>query len=330
MLYRICDQLVTLVRFRHLNGNLKLAGSGDGIDLWGVSWWHTTLAVSGRWGWFTGMCHGGARLNPGDRIDMWGHAMGRTSLAGSGRWHWIMGTRDTGWSRAMGLIYGSVWHWLERGDGIDSGGLPWGTRHWLDQGDGLIYGGVPWGMQHGLDRGDGIDLWGISWGHTTGSGRWDWFEGAHHCDVMLAGTCHRGATGSERWDWIVGARHGGAILAGCELWDWFIGVFHGGRNWIGEMELICGGEPWGRMTLARSGWGDWFMWARHEGATLAGLGLLDWSMGVCRMAKYYMVAECKWQSTIWLLNVKWRYHVSYVSYVWHWGKCAECVWLWVW
>ena len=35
-----------------------------------------------------------------------------------GRWNCFMGTRDTGWSRAMGLIYGSVCHWLERGDGI--------------------------------------------------------------------------------------------------------------------------------------------------------------------------------------------------------------------
>ena len=33
MLYRICDQFVILVRFGHFNGNLKLAGSGDGIDL---------------------------------------------------------------------------------------------------------------------------------------------------------------------------------------------------------------------------------------------------------------------------------------------------------
>ena len=32
-----------------------------------------------------------------------------------------------------------------------------------------------------------------------------------------------------------------------------MGVLHGARNWIGAMELICGGEPWGRMTLARSG-----------------------------------------------------------------------------
>ena len=33
MLCRICDKFMILVRFRHLNGNLKLAVSGDGIDL---------------------------------------------------------------------------------------------------------------------------------------------------------------------------------------------------------------------------------------------------------------------------------------------------------
>ena len=31
-----------------------------------------------------------------------------------------------------------------------------------------------------------------------------------------------------------------------------MGVLHGARNWIGAMELICGGEPL-CMTLARSG-----------------------------------------------------------------------------
>ena len=211
---RICDQLVILVRFRHLNGNLKLAGSGDGIDLWGVSW-----------------CHGVIRhwLYQGDGVDLQGHVMGapdwiraiesicggvpwgRTSLAGSGRWDWIMGICDTGWIGAMelfhgdtrhwlergnGLIYGGVWHWLEQGDGIDSGGLVMGAHHtgWIRV-MGLIYGGVPWGMQHGLDQGDGIDLWDTSRGHTTGSGRWDWFEGARHWGVTLAGTRHGGVTG---------------------------------------------------------------------------------------------------------------------------------------
>ena len=39
-----------------------------------------------------------------------------------------MGICDNGWIGAMELfhgdIYGGVGHWLEQGDGIDSGGLP--------------------------------------------------------------------------------------------------------------------------------------------------------------------------------------------------------------
>ena len=66
-----------------------------------------------------------------------------------------MRTRDTGWSGAMGLIYGGVWHWLEQGDGIDSRGLALGAHDigWIRV-MGLIYGGG---------------------GHATraGSGRWD-------------------------------------------------------------------------------------------------------------------------------------------------------------
>ena len=228
-------------------------------------------------GWFTGMCHGVARLDRGDRIDMWGRATGKQVTGWIGAMGLNHGICDNGWIGAMELFYGDMRHWLEQGNGVDlwrCGALA-GTGWWdwfrglaigaHDTGwirvMGLIYGGVPWGMQHGLDRGDGIDLWDTSWGHTTGSGRWDWFEGA--------------------------------ILAGCELWDWFIGVFHGGRNWIGAMELICGGEPWGRMTLARSGWGDWFMWARHEGVR----HWLDWGYGIDPWARV------EWQSTIWLLNV---------------------------
>ena len=59
----------------------------------------------------------------------------------------------------MGLIYGGVLHWLEWGDGIDSGGLAMGAHDtgWIRV-MGLIYGGVLWGMQQGLDRGNGIDL----------------------------------------------------------------------------------------------------------------------------------------------------------------------------
>ena len=71
-----------------------------------------------------GVCYADARqwLDRGDGIESCGYV----TMAGSGRWNCFLGTRDTGWCRAVGLIYGSVWHWLERGDGIDSGGLPWG------------------------------------------------------------------------------------------------------------------------------------------------------------------------------------------------------------
>ena len=187
MLYRICDQLVILVRFRHLNGNLKLAGSGNGIDLWGVSWVYTTLAVSGRWGWFTGTCHGGAWLDRGNRIDLWGHAMGRTSLAGSGRWDWIMGICDTGWIGAMELFHGDMRHWLEWG--LIYGGV-W---RWLNRVMGLIQGGLPWG--HTTLAGSGWRdrfMGGGAVGHATqaGSGRWDWFMG-----YIMGHT-----TGSGRWD----------------------------------------------------------------------------------------------------------------------------------
>ena len=246
MLYRICDQLVILVRFRHLNGNLKLAGSGNGIDLWGVSWVYTTLAVSGRWGWFTGTSHGGAWLDRGNRIDLSGHAMGRTSLAGSGRWDWIMGyvtlaesgrwnclmgTCNTGWSGAIGLIYG-------------------GVRHWLNRVMGLIQGGLPWG-------------------HTTlaGSGWWDRFMG------VCRGACNTGWIGAMRL--IYGIHHGahnwigemGLIWGGTPLecdtgWDtsW-------GRDWIKEMGLICGDTTWGA-TLAGCEWWDWFMGVFQWGAQL--------------------------------------------------------------
>ena len=227
MLYRICDQLVILVRFRHLNGKLKLAGSGNRIDLWGVYWWHTTLAVSGRWGWFTGTCHGGAWLDQGNRIDLWGCAM-RKHVTG-----WIEamgmnhGTHDTGWSGAMGLIYGGVWHWLEQGDGIDSGGLAMGAHNT----------GSGWWDWY---------IWDTSWGHTTGSGsRWDWFE--------LGGTplgCDTGWDTSWGRDWI---REMGLICGGMP-WGCDTG-------WMWMMRLIYGGIPWGRAT--GSGRWNWFVEANH-------------------------------------------------------------------
>ena len=252
-----------LVRFRHLNGNLKLAGSGNGIDLWGVSWVHTTLAISGRWGWFTGTCHGGAWLDQGNRIDLWGHAMGRTSLAGSGRWDWITGICDTGWwIGAMELFHGDTRHWLEWGNGVDI----WRCGALAEQGDGIKSGGLPWGH---------TTLAGLRW--------WDRFMG------VCRGTCNTGWIGAMgliygihhgAHDWIgeMGLIWGGTPL-GCDTgWDtsW-------GRDWIKEMGLICEdttwgcdtgwmwmmrlmyrGFPWGRAT--GSGRWNWFVEANHGGA----------------------------------------------------------------
>ena len=178
-----------LVRFRHLNGNLKLAGSGNGIDLWGVSWWPTTLAVSGRWGRFTETCHGAPD---------WIGAI--ESICG-GVPDWFMGTCDTGWIGAMELFHGDMRHWLERGNGVD--------------------------------------LWRCV--ALAGTGWWDWFRGA----------CHGGT------------RHWLDHATWADLWGYVMGV----HDWIGEMELICGGTPWGA-TLAGCGWWYWFMGAFHGGAQL--------------------------------------------------------------
>ena len=58
-----------------------------------------------------------------------------------------------------------------------------------------------------------------------------------------------------------------------DLWEYSMGA----RNWIGAMELICGGEPWGT-----SHWLQWLglgegidLCGRVMRATLAGLGLWD-------------------------------------------------------
>ena len=65
-------------------------------------------------------------LDRGDGIDLWGHA----TLAGSGQWDWFTGVCGIGWIRAVGLIYWSLpWgaqHWLDWSDGIDS----WGCAKW--------------------------------------------------------------------------------------------------------------------------------------------------------------------------------------------------------
>ena len=129
-------------------------------------------------------------------------------------------------------------------------------------------------MQHGLDRGDGIDLWDTSWGTQLDRGDgidlrghaigvWHWLG-----HVMGARLDQRDGIDLRGHD--MGVRHWLDVNDEIDLW----GYSNGAHNWIGAMELICGGESWGRMTLARSGWGDWFMWACHEGAW----HWLDWVM----------------------------------------------------
>ena len=142
----------------------------------------------------------------------------------------------------------------------------WGAQDWSGE-MGLICGGTPLGCDTG---------WDTSWGR-------DWIR---EIGLICGG-------------------HGGATLAGCEWWDWFMGVFHGGAQLDQGDEI----DLW-RRTMGAHDTG--YIWVRgliYVGvswgrAMLAGLGLWDWLItGACRMAKYYMVAECKWQSTIWLLNV---------------------------
>ena len=73
----------------------RATGSGDGIDLWGRAMGSSTPAGSGRWDWFMGACHRGAR-------------------------HWL--------DRVTALIHGGTRHWLDQGAGIDSWGHAMGVR----------------------------------------------------------------------------------------------------------------------------------------------------------------------------------------------------------
>ena len=129
MFYRVYDQLVILVGFRHLNGNLKLAESGDGINLWGCAMERTTLADLG-W-WVMGLMYGDAS---------WGRA------TGSGWWNWFVG----------GVSWGA-WHWLDLGDGIDLWGRAMGARDWIGRWKWFV-GAHHGGARHWLDLGEGIDL----------------------------------------------------------------------------------------------------------------------------------------------------------------------------
>ena len=201
---------------------------GDGIDSGGMQQW----------------------LDRGDGIDLLGCAMRACStgwiraialIYGDASWGCATGSGDgidwcccamgARWIREMGLIHGGMRHWLDWGDGIDSGGHAMGPcdTGWIGT-MGLIHGGArPW-----LDRGNGFDWWGFA--TLAGPGRWDWFMGV--CDTgwngamaLIYGDASWGcATGSGRWDWFVGARHGGATLAEMGQWHWFMGTRHGGAR----------------------------------------------------------------------------------------------------
>ena len=102
-------------------GSRHWLARGDGIDLWGC----TTLAGTGRWHWFMGTRHGGARLDRGNGIDLWGHAMGVRHWLDVGDgiklWGRAMGARNWigWWNWFVGESHGGTWHWLDPGDGID-------------------------------------------------------------------------------------------------------------------------------------------------------------------------------------------------------------------
>ena len=243
-----------------------------------VPWGRAIQAGSGRLHWFMGMRHGGVRLDQMMGLIGGVAPWGRATLAGSGRWDWFMGACDIGWTGAMGLIHGgTAWgHATLAG----SGQWDWfiGARH---------RGARPW-----LDWGDGFDWWGLA--TLAGPGRWDWFMGVRDSGwngamALVYGDASWGcATGSGRWDWFMGARHGVRhwldVGDGIELW----GHAMGAPDWIGVMELICGGEPWGHTTLTRSGRWDWFFVGAQWGrVTLAGSGWWDWFMGTCQMTKWY-------------------------------------------
>ena len=84
-----------------------------------------------------------------------------------------MGARDTGWTGAMGLIYGGARHWLEWGDGTDLWGRVMGVHDWIGE-MGLIYGGTPWGCDTGWMWAMGLSYGGVPWGW------WNWFVGESH------------------------------------------------------------------------------------------------------------------------------------------------------
>ena len=102
-------------------------------------------------------------------------------------------------------------------------------------------------------------------------------------------------TGTGRWHWFMGMRYGAAQPNrgdGIDLWWHTMGV----RHWL---DLGDGIDVWGRT-----------MGVRDTGL-VRGNGIDLWE-------------RAEWQSTIWFLNSN---DDTMCPHVWHWGKCAECVWL---
>ena len=202
-----------------------------------------------------------------------------------------------------------IWNWLYRG----------GIRHWLYQGDGVDLQGCVMRAPDWI-RVIESKCGGMPWGRTSlaGSGRWDWIMGI--CDNGWIGAMDLFHGDTRHWL----EQGNGLIYSG--VWHWLErvmgliqGACHGGtQHWLDQGDGID--TSWGHTT--GSGRWDWFEGARYWDVMLAGTRhggttgseRWDWFVdyeivamglihGACRMAKYYMVAECKWQSTIWLLNV---------------------------
>ena len=126
-----------------------------------------------------------------------------------------MGDHNTGWTGAMGLIYGGAQHWLERGDGIDLWGRVKGVRDWIGE-MGLICGGTPWGYNTGCMWAMGLSYGGVPCGRATRLGWWNWFVGKSN-----GGTRHwlDPGDGIDLCGCVMGSRDTG--------WIWAMGLTHG-------------------------------------------------------------------------------------------------------
>ena len=248
---------------------------GDGVDLQG-----RVMGAPDWIGAIESICRGMPWDAPhwlvrGDGIESWGYV----TLAESGRWNCFMGTCNTGWSGAIGLIYGGVRHWLNRVMGLIQGGLPWGPTTlagsgWWDRFMGVCRGacntgwigamGLIYGIHHGAHN--WIGEMGLIWGGTplecdtgwdTSWGR-DWIK---EMGLICGDTTWGCDTG---WMWMMRLIYGGiprGRTTGSGRWNWFVEVNHGGAwHWLdlGEGIDLCG-----RVMRARdTGWiglWKWFM-----------------------------------------------------------------------